>query len=291
MAITTLPRDAVKVEDIEYLRHGDQPLLARIHQPAGKGPFPLVINVHGGAWIRKDRLAGGELDMQLAQSGIVVASLDFRMPPQAAYPASLQDINYAVRWFKANAARFASTASQVCLMGFSSGAHQAILNTLRRSNPRYAALPLAGAPGIDASVRAVAMCSPLVDPQERFHYAIGLKAAGPHAFAERVLPGHYQYWGTEAAMAEGNPIVTLERGEAEQTPPVLYASLMKDGSHPRVSLERFVAAYRKAGGKLDLQFFDEATGDSFMTGDPNTPAAQAAIKAVIEFIHREAGQP
>ena len=47
----------IEVEDIEYLRHADKPLLARIYKPRGAGPFPLVINLHGGAWINKDRLA------------------------------------------------------------------------------------------------------------------------------------------------------------------------------------------------------------------------------------------
>ena len=284
--------EGISIEDVEYLRHGDQPLLATVYRPKeGKGPFPLVIDLHGGAWYRKDRLGDAGVNIPMAQQGIVVAALDFRMPPGAGYPASLQDVNYAVRWFKANAERFGSTASQVCLMGFSSGAHQAILNSVRKTNPRYTCIPLAQAPQIDAGVRAVAMCSPLVDPLTRYHYAIGLKQAGPNAFAERVLPGHYLYWGTEAAMAEGNPIVTVERGEAEATPPVLYLSLAKDGSHPRVSLERFVAAYRQAGGSVDLQFFDEQSGDSFMTGDPNTPGARAAIQAVIDFLKREAGTP
>ena len=73
-----------------------------------------------------------------------------------------------------------------------------------------------------------------------------------------------------------------------QTPPVLYESLSKDGSHPRASLDRFVSGYRKAGGRVDLEWFDDESGDSFITGNPNTPAAIKAIAKVIEFVHREA---
>jgi acetyl esterase len=40
----------VETEDVEYLRHGDTPLLARIYRPRGRGPFPAVIDAHGGAW-------------------------------------------------------------------------------------------------------------------------------------------------------------------------------------------------------------------------------------------------
>ena len=44
------------VEDVEYVRHGDSPLLARLFKPRGTGPFPLIIQLHGGAWCRGDRL-------------------------------------------------------------------------------------------------------------------------------------------------------------------------------------------------------------------------------------------
>ena len=43
------------VEDIEYLRHGDKPLLARVYKPRGEGPFPALVECHGGAWCLQDR--------------------------------------------------------------------------------------------------------------------------------------------------------------------------------------------------------------------------------------------
>ena len=43
------------VEDVEYLRHGDKPLLARIFKPRGAGPFPALVECHGGAWCMSDR--------------------------------------------------------------------------------------------------------------------------------------------------------------------------------------------------------------------------------------------
>jgi len=279
----------IEVEDIEYLRHADKPLLARIYKPRGAGPFPLVIDLHGGAWINKDRLADVAMDEALARSGIVVASLDFRMPPNGRYPDSMADINYAIRWFKSRAADFRISADKVGLLGFSSGAHQGILAAMRPNDPRYAAIPLDSKQPIDATVRFVVLCSPLVDPLERYHYAKGLQQApGGSKFADRVLPGHDRYWHGEASMAEGNPVLALERGESVQTPPVLYESLSKDGSHPRASLDRFVSGYRKAGGRVDLEWFDDESGDSFITGNPNTPAAIKAIAKVIEFVHREA---
>jgi len=47
----------VKAEDVEYTRHGGIPQLARLYRPQGRGPFPIMVELHGGAWCRSDRLA------------------------------------------------------------------------------------------------------------------------------------------------------------------------------------------------------------------------------------------
>ena len=90
----------VDIADIEYLRHREAPLLARLFMPRGSGPFPIVVELHGGAWVRGDRHTGDVGNEALAQKGVIVAALDFRAPPVASYPASLADIHYGVRWCK-----------------------------------------------------------------------------------------------------------------------------------------------------------------------------------------------
>src|SRR3989442_2522578 len=62
----------IHVEDVEYVRHGDKPLLARLFKPRGSGPFPLVVQLHGGAWCRGDRLNDTAINEPLAKSGVVV---------------------------------------------------------------------------------------------------------------------------------------------------------------------------------------------------------------------------
>jgi len=169
----------ITVEDVEYLRHGDTPLLARLFKPHGTGPFPLIIELHGGAWNLGDRLMDVAINEPLAKSGVVVAALDFRMPPVASYPASLADINYATRWLKTKATAFGSRPDLVGALGSSSGAHQAILAAMRPHDSRYAALPLpAGAPPVDASVRCVVLCWPVIDPLARYHYAKQMIGSG-----------------------------------------------------------------------------------------------------------------
>ena len=288
MATNAAVTSAIDVEDVEYLRHGAKPLLARLFKPRGVGPFPLIVELHGGAWCRGDRTNDTLLNEPLAKSGVVVAALDFRMPPEAGYPASMADINYAIRWFKTRATELGSRPDMVGALGISSGAHQAMLNAMRPRDPRYAAIPLpAGAPAVDATVRAVVLCWPVIDPLSRYHYAKKLKAGGkPYPdVVDQVLPLHDQYWQTEAAMAEGNPVLALERGERVETPPVLYLQGGSDVAHPRPDLDRFVAGYRKAGGQVELELY-EGEGQAFITKNPTSPNAARATEKIIEFVHK-----
>ena len=86
-----------KVEDIEYRRDGEQSWLALMYLPQGPGPFPALLDIHGGAWNNGDRKNNPAVAEGLAASGVVVASIDFRMGGQYPYPSSLADINYATR--------------------------------------------------------------------------------------------------------------------------------------------------------------------------------------------------
>ncbi len=278
----------IDVQDVEYLRHGDKPLLARLFKPRGDGPFPMIVDLHGGAWFRGDRLNDTVINEALAKSGVVVAALDFRMPPDASYPGSVVDINYGIRWLKARAKDLGSRPDLVGAIGISSGGHLGMLVGMRPRDPRYAALSLpAGAPAVDARLRCMILCWPVIDPLARYRYVKKLKEGGkPYPdLVDRVMPGHDQYWKTEEAMAEGNPVLALERGERVEMPPVLYLQGTKDIAHPRPDLDRFVTHYRKAGGQLELELF-EGEAEGFVTRNPGSPAAARAIERIIEYVHK-----
>ena len=283
LATTDLPID---IQDIEYVRHGETPLLARVYRPRSEGPFPLLLEVHGGAWCRGTRLNNVVIHETLARSGVVVAALDFRMPPDAGYPASLADVNYAVRYFKHRAADWGSDPGRVGLLGTSSGGHIAMMVAMKPRDPRYAALPLEA--GVDASVRCVVLCWPVIDPLGRYRHAIQLREDGDPKLADHVLQNHLDYWGHEHAMAEGNPTMALERGERLEMPPVLYVQGSADYNHPRPHLDRFVAAYRNAGGRLDLHIYP-GEKQLFIPQHPDSPAARDALSRVTHFVHRELG--
>jgi acetyl esterase len=277
--ISSSPTYEVGVRDVEYLKHGDVSLLARIYQPRGAGPFPAVIDVHGGAWNTGDRMNDEPIDRFLAERGTLVAAIDFRQAPATRYPISVTDVNYGIRWLKDRAAEFNGRPDRVGGLGSSSGGHQVMLNALRPRDPRYASTPLAG--DVDASLAYVVVCWGIVDPLARYHMA---KRLGN----EHLVRSHDNYWASEQEMAEGNPQLILERGEQTHLPPVLYIQGTKDDNTGPEMADRFAAAYTKAGGKVVLEKFDGAV-HGFINRDPASPNAQRALELIHTFVRQQGG--
>src|SRR5499426_2779393 len=130
--VTTTYNPAAKfdlnVSEVEYRRtKAGRPLMARIYQPAGGGPFPTVLDLHGGAWNAKDRKAEEPMDRAIAASGVLVVAIDMTLAPEAPYPACVQDANFAVRWLKTKARSWGGNPSKIGVYGSSSGGHVAEL--------------------------------------------------------------------------------------------------------------------------------------------------------------------
>jgi acetyl esterase len=271
------------VDEVEYLRHGDKPLLARIYKPRGAGPFPAMVECHGGAWCQSDRMTEKLRHQFMAAHGIVSIALDFRSGNEDPYPASVQDINYAVRWTKLHARELKTRPDLVGITGQSSGGHLAMLVAMRPHDPRYAAIALpAGSPAHDASVRCVNMAWPVINPLSRYRHAKrALEGANPPAWPKSIIGRQDSYWVSEANMAEGNPMLALERGEKVLTPPAVWFQGRNDPLHDYKDAEssfdgnepqRFCANYRKAGGSIALEYIDMDRGvghapDLSNTGD------------------------
>jgi acetyl esterase/lipase len=273
-------RFEIEVRDLEYQRHGDAPLLARLYRPIGTGPFPAVVEVHGGAWASGDRLNNAPLDEALAKSGITVLAIDFRMPPEHRYPASITDINFATRWLKAHAAEFGSRRDLVGGLGTSSGAHQLLLSALKPQDPRYAALPLAEAAGEDARLPYLVLCWPISDPLARYRM---VREKGN----TRLVEAHDAYWRSEDEMAEGNPQLILERGAAGALPPAIVVQGTADDNVTPDMADRFAAAWRACGGRLELHKF-EGLPHTFIPRDPGSEASRRATELLRDFVLAQA---
>jgi len=252
-------RHEVRIWEEPFREVESRTLMARVYQPIGEGPFPVLLDLHGGAWTFKDRMANTGMAEAVAQSGVLVVSPDLRLGGEAPYPASVQDANYGVRWLKAKAAGWNGDPETLGVLGSSSGGHVAQLLGMRPADSRYNALPLEGHPEIDARVKYVATRSPISDPQARYENAL---ANGRTEMVER----HYVYFDPFEAIKEGNPQLILERGESVSLPPMLIMQGGLDDNVLPAFQVKFGETYRAAGGECQVEIF-EGSGHTWVLED------------------------
>ncbi len=263
----------IDVSEVELRRNAaGRMLMARIYRPRGTGPFPTVLDLHGGGWNRKDRLAEQPMDRALAESGLLVVAVDLTLAGEAPYPACVQDANHAVRWLKDNAARWNGDVSKLGIYGSSSGGHVAELVSMRPHDPRYGAIAHAGPH--DATVSWVAMRSPPSDTLARYENAVRRKN-------ETMIANNTVFFVPRESLHEGNPRAILARGEKVRLVPFL---IMQGGADDNVLPEmqkEFCQAYRDAGGSCEYHEFDGATHEWVAEPGPNTDKARETVKAFI----------
>jgi acetyl esterase/lipase len=270
----------LKVSEVELRRtpKGRQ-LMARIYQPQGPGPFPTVLDLHGGAWNRKDRHAEEPMDRAIASSGVLVVAIDMTLAPEAPYPACVQDANYGVRWLKSKAAGWNGDASRIGVYGSSSGGHVAELLALRPRDPRYNAIPLAANPDIDATVAYVATRSPISNTFARFQNAEEKKR-------DRMIKNNTTFFVPWETIHESNPQEILERHEKVTLVPLLVMQGALDDNVLPAAQEKFVATYKAAGGPIDFHIFPDSEHEWVAKPGVQTDRAREMVKA---FIARNVG--
>ena len=269
-----------RTNDIEYQRHDGAPLLARLYQPIGRGPFPAVLEVHGGAWTGGDRMNNVAIAEALAADGVVVLSIDFRMPPQAGYPDTVADVNLGIRWLKAHAEEFGSRADLVGGLGTSSGGHLLLLSALRPYDLRYAGLPPVDT-AIDASLRFAIACWPVADPLKRYRT---MQDSGN----TRLVAAHDAFFPSVADMEEGNPTLILTRGETVAKPPILIMQGTADNNLTLDMADTFAAAYEAAGGSIEKHIFP-GQPHAFIPNAPEAPDSLRALELIKKFVRKHTG--
>jgi acetyl esterase len=279
MAISYNPSDKVeiKVAETEFRRAPKRTLMARIYQPQGSGPFPVLLDLHGGAWNNKDRGANAVMDESLARSGILVVAIDLTRAPEAPYPSSVQDANYGVRWLKHHAREWNGAPETIGALGSSSGGHEIELCAMRPNDPRYNAHKLAEAPDLDASLNYVTTRSPVSNPYARYLNAESLGR-------EEMMQHSKIYFNPWEAIHEGNPQEILDRSEKVALPPLLIMQgELDDNVRPAVQ-QKFAESYRAAGGECQYEVF---AGCQHLWIDDPGPQTERAHEMVKAFIARQ----
>ena len=282
----TGPHD-VAWDDRPYARPDGTELLARCYRPVGRGPWPAIVDVHGGAWAYFDRTVDAHYDRALAACGLVVVALDFRLPPAHRYPTAVADVVAGIRWTKAHARELDTRADRVGLIGGSSGGHLAVLAALRPHAPEFATTPVDAPADVDATVAYALPLWPILDPLARYRYLLARRDAPPAPGRdrffqpERLLAGHDAFFGDTGCMQRASALRVVEDGEAERLPPLWIVHPELDENVTLDMTERFVAAYRRAGGAVELAVFP-GVGHAF-ANFPSTDAERciAGMRAFV----------
>lgn len=115
------------VRDVVYAQMDGRELALDLYWHPGAGePEPLVVWIHGGAWMMGDRSWIPPV-LHPLDNGFAMASIDYRLSQEAIFPAQIEDCKAAIRWLRANAARYNFDPDRVGAWGESAGGHLAAL--------------------------------------------------------------------------------------------------------------------------------------------------------------------
>jgi acetyl esterase/lipase len=121
-----IPDEVTFERNVEYANPDNQHLQLNLSVPKnGNGPFPAVLCIHGGGFRAGTREGYDKLCITLAQQGFVAATITYRLAPKYQFPAAIHDTKAAVRWLRANAAKYKLDAARIGVTGGSAGGHLA----------------------------------------------------------------------------------------------------------------------------------------------------------------------
>ena len=138
LAAPPVPDTVIWEAGIEYSNPADEHLQLNLARPkAGNGPFPAVLCIHGGGFRAGKRESYDPLCIKLAERGYVAATITYRLAPKHQFPAAVHDTKAAVRWLRANAAKYNINGAKIGVTGGSAGGHLAQFLGVTAHVPRF----------------------------------------------------------------------------------------------------------------------------------------------------------
>jgi acetyl esterase/lipase len=126
--------------NIVYATHDGVELAGDLYVPVGAGPFPLIVNVHGGYWRRGARETYQYWGPYLAERGYAGFTISYRLtkPGRKTFPEAVHDVRAAVQFMRGRAAELRLDPERFALWGNSAGAQLAALVALAGDSPLFA---------------------------------------------------------------------------------------------------------------------------------------------------------
>jgi acetyl esterase/lipase len=230
-----LPTDAKTFLNLSYGTHDRHKL--DIAVPAGPGPHPLIVWIHGGGWEMGSKGGFGPATVHQVARGYAVAGINYRFSQHATFPAQIHDVKNAIRFLKANAKKYGIDPDRIGVIGASAGGHLATL--LGTSN----GVKELDAPNADPAATKVACVIDLFGPADLLRLS---PPGSPENPVTRLLGGDS---GKHRDLAKlGSPQTHAD----ESDPPTLIIHGDKDLLVPLSQSEELVAAFKKSGIDVEL---------------------------------------
>lgn len=239
--------------EVVYVQRGDVELKGDVFVPAGDGPYPGLLMVHGGAWQRGSKRRFAPTAKGMAGHGFAVLSIDYRLASQHKFPAQLEDCRDAVRFMRREAARYKIDPKRIAGCGYSAGGHLVCLLATEDPTPAET-----DAQAVSTRLQAVAAggvpCDfRQLDPDSTFlAYWLG--------GTRRQCPDKYEAASPRAFVSPDDPPMFLYHGQKDWLVPPMSSELMVQSlRESKVPAELFIvpdAGHREA--QFNPQALDEA---------------------------------
>ncbi|MFG1625393.1 alpha/beta hydrolase fold domain-containing protein [Kribbella sp. NPDC049227] len=255
---------------------GFRPLLLDLVVPADGGPVPVVVWIHGGAWLRgSSKPYPTPVPVELIRdclldAGSAVANIQYRLSGEATFPAQLHDVKAAVRWLRHHAGELRLDPRRVGAWGDSAGGHLAALLAVTGNVPELEGD--AGVTGVSSSIQAcVDWYGPtdLASMQAQAHPLATEDHDAPDSPASRLVGAPIQTVPKLAAAA--SPVTHVSAG----APPILILHGIEDRSVPIGQSRLLADAYDRVGAPA--RFLPIAHADHVFEGSDHRPLVAASV--------------
>ncbi|HTM49822.1 MAG TPA: alpha/beta hydrolase [Bryobacteraceae bacterium] len=239
LSIGAVVLGGAKSEDgLIYGEAGGEKLTMDYYRPAGPGPHPVAIIIHGGGYVRGNSKNNSEAYCAdfLAPAGYAVFSINYRLAPKFTYPAMVEDVQRAIRYIRYNAKKWDADPGKIALVGGSAGGYLSNM------------AGILDAPGIKGARDPVDRASARVQAVVTLFGPSDFRGQTPSDGLRQLLAPLIEKKGLEAALAEASPVTHF--GYA--APPFLLIHGDRDQAVPLAQSTHLQAALKANGVRCDL---------------------------------------
>ena len=278
-AQTPVPDNVQVTRDVQYCTGGGHPLLLDMYVPKDRGAnaVPAVLWIHGGGWRTGDK-QNSALAVKLAAAGFVAASANYRLSGEAPFPAAIEDCKCAIRYLRANAAKYGIDPKRIGVAGGSAGGHLALL-----AGTADESAGLEGSGGWQSvSSRVGAIVSWYGPADFSVTHTAFERGRGPSIIA--FFGGAIDQ--KPETYRRASPITWVTKDD----PPLLLIHGVEDTTVPLDQSIRMATAYRNAGLSVELVKVEHAEHTFRPAGsEPISPSMPKIMQMSVEFFKKHLG--